>query len=340
MLEEKAKRFFLGQSISESDDNLSNTKSENASVEMTKEVFTQRVKDFVDKKGSLQKVDFSREYNHLPSICYVRKYYGDLFTLKKELGIEDLSYSWNRDTIKTALEKYIDVNGDLFQKDLTKKNNLPSLPCILRYYPEYNNFVDIKRDLCKLNVPEKWTVESAIKAGKEYVSKFGTITQPCLNSKNHLPSNAVVQNLFGSLPAYQQAVGSDVPGRNEFISKDDIEKAVIQYFGDQERIIESSKAFYKEFPISPSTIGKRFGSFSSFCKEYDITVLNYRKAKYSKSEVDEAIAKWVKSENTIPKAKDLYKLGLPSMSVILKYYEDWKEPFILYQKLYDRLNLE
>ena len=76
-----------------------------------------------------------------------------------------------------------------------------------------------------------------------------------------------------------------------------------------------------------------------FCRKYDITVRKSKKAKYSKQEVDDAIAKWVRSGKKIPPAKDLSKLGLPSVSVILKYYEDWKEPFILYQKLYDKLNV-
>lgn len=42
--------------------------------------------------------------------------------------------------------------------------------------------------------------------------------------------------------------------------------------------------------------------------------------------------------NTIPQIKELAKLGLPSRDVILKYYEDWKEPFYIYKKLYEELN--
>ena len=42
--------------------------------------------------------------------------------------------------------------------------------------------------------------------------------------------------------------------------------------------------------------------------------------------------------NTIPQIKELAKLGLPSRDVILKYYENWKEPFYIYKKLYEELN--
>ena len=37
-------------------------------------------------------------------------------------------------------------------------------------------------------------------------------------------------------------------------------------------------------------------------------------------------------------AKDLVKLGLPSRDVIMRYYKDWHEPFILYSKLYEKIN--
>ena len=62
-----------------------------------------------------------------------------------------------------------------------------------------------------------------------------------------------------------------------------------------------------------------------------------KKAKYSKREVDDMISKWIKDGNDIPKRHDLAKLGLPSGDVILRYYEDWKEPFYIYKKLYEEL---
>ncbi|SFU93439.1 hypothetical protein SAMN05216540_1238 [Butyrivibrio sp. M55] len=40
----------------------------------------------------------------------------------------------------------------------------------------------------------------------------------------------------------------------------------------------------------------------------------------------------------IPKFKDLTKNGLPSMSSIMKFYENWKEPFFIYKKIYDEAN--
>ena len=133
-------------------------------------------------------------------------------------------------------------------------------------------------------------------------------------------------------------MGSVVTEVNEFISKEEITKAVDDYFDGQERIIESQKVFYETFEISPSTISKRYGTFSAFCKEQGITVLVSKKAKYSKREVDDIISKWVKDGNVIPQGKDLAKLGLPSRDVILRYYEDWKEPFFIYKKLYEELN--
>ena len=54
--------------------------------------------------------------------------------------------------------------------------------------------------------------------------------------------------------------------------------------------------------------------------------------------MDDIISKWVRDGNDIPICKNLAKLGLPSRDVILKYYEDWKEPFYIYMKLYEELN--
>lgn len=274
----------------------------------------------------------------MPSIHYVRKYYGDLRTLKKAFGVEDLSVNWSREAIKATLERYIEQNGDILQKDLTKKNKLPSLPCILGHYPEYKSFTDIKKNMLNLTVRSSWDMQSVIRAGKDYVEKHGKITESSLRAENNLPTARVVYNYFGSLAAYQQAVGSAISQKNDFISEEEIENAVNQFFGEKERVVVSMKEFFKSFPYSSSTIHKRFGSFATFCQKHNINVKHSKKAKYTKQEVDDAAAKWVKAGKEIPAAKELSRLGLPSMSVILKYYENWKEPFVLYRKLYDKLD--
>lgn len=337
VLEEKAKRFFMGEPMDEPVQQQGAENAVHTSDDISKEAFDRRIQSFIDRKGDIRKVDFGRDYNHLPSIHYVRKYYGDLRTLKKAFGIEDLSANWNRETIKTALEQYIAQNGDISQKDLTKENKLPSLPCIQKYYPEYSTFTEIKRDLCGLSVREKWDRDTILRAGKEYVSKHGKITESSLGAANHLPTSKVIYNYFGSLSAFQQAVGSAASPRNEHITKEELDSAVQQYFGEGERVVASMREFLGSFPYSASTIHKRFGSYASFCHAYGITVLHSKKARYTKQEVDDAIAKWVRDGKQMPAAKDLSRAGLPSLSVILKYYEDWREPFVLYRKLYDKL---
>ncbi|SDB56485.1 HNH endonuclease [Ruminococcaceae bacterium FB2012] len=342
LLEEKARKFLAGEIEKDNKQETNNmqmqSSKESASKTMTKELFDQMISDFISRKGDIHKVDFGREYNHLPSIHYVKKYYGDLYSLKEAFGIEDLSANWNRETIKNALEQFIEQNGNIFQKDLTKKNNLPSLPCILRNYPEYGGLTDLKKNMFKLTVRMNWDKDTAIQAGKDYVEQYGNITESCLNAKNGLPTARIIYNYFGTLAAYQQAVGSAVSTKNVYISEKEIDDAVNLFFKDKKRIVESAKEFFKGFPYSPSTIHKRFGTFEAFCKKYSITVLNYKKAKYSKQEVDDAISKWIKDGKDIPTAKELSQLGLPSMSVILKYYENWKEPFVLYKRLFDKLN--
>ena len=192
--------------------------------------------------------------------------------------------------------------------------------------------------MLSLTVRANWDSESVIQAGKDYVNRYGKITESSLRAENNLPTACMVYKYFDSLAAYQRAVGSPVSQKNEFISDAEIEDAVKHFFGEKERVVVTMEQLFESFPYSRSTIHKRFGSFALFCQKYDIIVKQSKKAKYSKQEVNEAVKKWVKAGKKIPSGKDLSKLGLPSRSVILKYYEDWKEPFVLYQKLYDKFN--
>lgn len=340
VLEEKAKSFLNGGELADFEQPAGDASilPQESQVGMTKELFDEAVAAFIKKKGNISKIDFSRGYNKLPSIHYVRQYYGDLNSLKKAFGIEDLSYNWNRDNIREALVSFVSKNGGISQKDMKKENKLPSIPCVLRYYPECNNFTDIKRELCGLSTPISWTKEVAIKYGKLFVRKNGKITQKDLRAENDLPSSSVINRLFGSLAEYQAAIGVEISVRNEFISKEEITIAVERYFDGKERIVESQKVFYETFEVSQSTISKRYGTFAAFCEEQGIKVLLRKKAKYSKREVDDIISKWIREGNDIPKSHDLSKLGLPSRDVILRYYEDWKEPFYIYQKLYEEVN--
>ena len=125
---------------------------------------------------------------------------------------------------------------------------------------------------------------------------------------------------------------------NEYVSKEELALAVDNYFKSENKIVESADIFFNSFPYSKSTVCKRYGSLSAFFVANHITVLKSKKAAYTKKEVDNAIHNWIKSGNPIPKSKELTSFGLPSMSVILKYYEDWREPFIMYKRIFDEAN--
>lgn len=344
LLDKKAKDFLFGEKVSNNNDKEETTittEFENITINsknITKEEFDKCIQSFIDKKGDIHKVDFTREYNHLPSIHYVRTFYGDLNTLKKSFGIVDMSLNWNRETIISALNEYIEKNGDIIQSDLIKKNGLPSLPCILSYYPEYKNFTDIKTNLLHLEGIKSWDKANILEASKEFLKTHDSITQKDLKAINNLPTLKVITRHFGNMSNYQKEIGTKVYMKNEFISKEEIKEELEKYFNNKERVIESQEVFFKDFKYSPSTIFKRYGGFEKFVKEERIKVIRTKKARYSKREVDDAISDWVKGGKDIPNSKDLSKLGLPSMSVIMKYYENWKEPFFIYKKMIDEIN--
>lgn len=342
LLDEKARKFLEGVSIDEDDtkeeiieDTLQETS--NNSNEMTKERFDSIVAMFIDNKGNITKTDFSREYNNLPSFYYVNKYYGDLNNLKKEFNIKEKPI-WNRDTIKEALKKYIEINGDIFEKDLKAKNDLPSYPCIIKYFPEYSGLNDLKSKLFDLKVRIQWTKEDAILAGKTFIQKHKKLTLKDLNSKNNLPDAKVIYRNFGTLQNYQKVIGSEVSYRNELITMGNIDEAVETNLGNN-REFESTKDLFNIFPISQSVIYKNFGSIESFCEKYNIKILNKKKAKFSKQEIDDIILQYLKDGKQIPtSAKELVSHGLPSRDAIMRYYRDWHEPFVLYSKLIEKIN--
>ena len=106
----------------------------------------------------------------------------------------------------------------------------------------------------------------------------------------------------------------------------------------EERVIESRKIFFENFKYKIGTVYKRYGSFEKFCEEENIRVIKSKKAKYSKKEIDDSIALWFKNGNSIPTTqKGLATMGLPSAASILKFYENWREPFEIYKALYEKM---
>lgn len=349
MLEEKAKQFLSGVVFTD-EKQIEEDPVVDAAVEasvskhsktsrMTKEHFDEIVKDFIDKNGDIHTIDFARAYNNLPSAHYVKEYYGNLNNLKKKFNIADISFNWNRETIKQALEAFVAVHGDISEKDFKKKNGLPSVPCIMNYYPEYTSVREIKKGILGLSsVHTKWTKEECLEAGHKFVERNGKITEKDCTSKNGLPNMASIYRHFGTISAYQLAINAPVSKANEYITKEMIEEAVIDFFGDRDRVIASRSSFFGSFKYTLDLITKKYTSFDVFCEEMGITVLKVKKPYYSKKEVDDAIHNWIFSGKNIPKSKELTSLGLPSSSSIMKFYQTWREPFVLYKKIYDEAN--
>ncbi|MBR1757378.1 MAG: HNH endonuclease [Lachnospiraceae bacterium] len=348
MLEEKAKQFLAGMQLGrevaenppvEQETVKTEDNTQKLSKKLTKEEFDREIQNFINRKGDIHKVDFSREYNHLPSVWYVREYYGDLNSLKKAFGIEDISQNWTRENIKQVLLDYVETHGDVTQKDLKKRNGLPSCPCIMRNFPECGSFSTFKKEVLGIqNGYKVWTKEEVLESGIAFVKAHGSLTEKDLKAKNGLATSKVIYKFFGSLTEYQRAIGAPVMDVTAFITKEAIEKAVDDYFGDRERVVDSRKTFFATFPYKPDVIYKRYGSFDEFCAVTGIKFLKVKKASYSKKEIDDAVHRWIFSGNEIPLAKDLTKCGLPSMGSIMRFYESWREPFVLYKKIYDEAN--
>ena len=232
---------------------------------MTKEKFDTIVRAFIEKHGNIKKVDFTRDKNGLPSITYVIKYYGSMNELKLafELKVDIL---WNRENIWDTLVKYSKINPEFKQADLTKEKGLPSLPCILSYYPEYKNFSEIKIALgLELNY-ELWTKEKVVEACRKYLETHSKITLKDLRKENGLPTAKVIYNFYGTMQKFQEEIGSEVSKSQEFISKEELLNASEAIISQKGSSFENRTAFLDVFPYSQSVIISRFGSFDAFVK--------------------------------------------------------------------------
>ena len=347
VLEENAKAFLFGSQFVDEhvtdkvDGSIvsSERKSSRKTNKLTKEEFDAQILDFINKKGDIHQVDFSRAYNNLPSSWYVREYYGDLNSMKKAFGIEDISLNWTRERIKQVLLDYVEIHGDVGEKDLKKKNGLPSYPCIMKFYSEYRTLSDFKKEVLGITkVYKHWTKEDVIASGMDFVQRHGSLTENDLKAINGLPTSKVIYKYFGTITNFQREIGAPVMDATSYISKESIEAAVDEFFGERERIVESRKVFFDSFPYKSDIIYKRYGSFDAFCSATGIHFLTSKKASYTKKEIDDAIHNWIFKGNSIPKAKDLTKQGLPSVGSILKYYENWREPFYIYKRIFDEAN--
>ena len=332
MLEEKAKKFMSGGTIDFDSTLLAQKEIFDESI-MTKEKFDVLVGAFVEKHGEIKTIDFKRDKNCLPSQKYITKYYGSMNELKLAFGLK-IDIVWDRESIWQRLEVYSKTNPDFKQVDLRKDNELPSLPCILSYFPEYKNFSDIKKALgLNLNY-ELWTKEKVVSACQRYLKTHSKITLKDLRKDNGLPTAKVIYNIYGTMQNFQKEIGSEISKSQDFISKEEIMRAAQTVINQNGTAFESRAGFFEVFPYSQSVIIYRYGSFDSFLKATNIKIINAKKAKYTKQEVDESILSYLKRGNSIPiAAKQLSALNLPSASTILKFYDDWKEPFLIFLKM-------
>lgn len=339
VLESKARRLLSEDSTFGNGSKIEKQQSAKSNGKLSKEEVEIILRNFVAKNGAIRKIDFSRERNGLPSFSLVVQYWGSIKQMQKELGFSVGVPEWNRESIKLTVEKYIETKGNIVQSDFKSKNGLPSIPGILAKYPELHNFTEIKEFFGLKRTRQNWDYESVVQAGKTFISRTnGKLTQKDLRSKNSLPDMKVIQRLFGSLQKYQKVIGASETQRNELISVEEIEKAISEYFGNKERMVYNRKEFFRNFGYSQSTIIKRFETVDNFFEKYGITESNPKKFRYTQSEIDKIVLEFIKAGHKIPKtAKELTKAGLPSSLAIMRYYDSWREPFIYFQKLYEKV---
>ena len=69
-----------------------------------------------------------------------------------------------------------------------------------------------------------------LEAGKAFVKKKGKLTEKDLKAENNLPTSKVVYKYVGSINNYQKAIDAPITLVNRFITQEDIEATLNDYF--------------------------------------------------------------------------------------------------------------
>ncbi len=200
--------------------------------ELTKEEFDQAIADFIERNHTINHIDFVRIDSPLPSMTYVNKYYGDFKTMKRAFKSMDLPSTWDRDTIREALERYVAEHGNFSNLDLKLANRLPCLSAILRAFPEYKTLSELKSGL--------GLVKDADAYANAYVSEaditravenyFGDNERTVGSMKEFFEtfpySSATIRKRFGSRAAFIEKYNITVGRTRKIYSKQDVDDAV------------------------------------------------------------------------------------------------------------------
>lgn len=250
-----------------------------------------------------------------------------------------------KEAFDQAVADYIARNHVIRVIDFMRINSpLPSFEYVTKYYGDFNT---LKRVFENKDLPTTWNREKIKAALQKYAEEHGNFGIPDLTNNNKLPSLKFILQYYPeykTLAEFKQAelglgrVENLETYKNAYVTEEDIEKAVDEYFGGKERTVGSMKEFFETFPYSYSTIYKRFGSIAAFTEKCHITVGRKRKASYTKQEIDDAVQKWIQEGKGIPFHRDLGRGVLPSVSAIQNHYKNWKDPFVYFQRLEDEKN--
>lgn len=94
-----------------------------------------------------------------------------------------------------------------------------------------------------------------LEAGKAFVKKKGKLTEKDFKAENNLPTSKVVYKFFGSINNYQKGIDAPITLVNRFITQEDIEAALNDYFM---KIGKSHFLFIKKYMMKQIEISINF----------------------------------------------------------------------------------
>lgn len=292
---------------------------------MPKEMAIKMIKDFYKVHKNINHKDFllHNVSSSLPSIHWIRVYWGSVTKMKEQLNLNPRQY-WTREKSLNALKKWIDEHRTINSGDLGSKNNLPSQTVVRKYFGSLSN---LKRELNLEKKPSWQNIEDIEAAVEAYVKKKGIreITTKELVFKNGLPSWPVIHREYGSMAEFEKR--NNLIVKQTSITKIDIEDRLRKKFGDNKRVLNNKRELFSTIKTTEDTIIRMYGDFDNFLREARIE-LDRRKYKWTKKEIEETTLKFIQENGIkIPKKSELTRLGLPSAPTYSRYWPNYKIAF-------------
>lgn len=221
------------------------------------------------------------------------------------------------------VEAFYKFHKNISHEDFLRYDVAPPLPSIHCIRVHWGSVTKMKEQL-NLNPRKYWTKEDALGVLKKWIEDHGTIKLRDLGSKNNLPSQAVVRELFGSLSNLKKEFNLET--RPSWQNIEDIEAAVEDYVKKKGTREITSKELVSQNKLPDyGVICQKYGSMAEFQRKNELKVYE-KPPPITKKDIEDRLRKKFGSNKRIFNSKRQIILILKtSEPTIIKLYGSFEK---------------